>query len=156
MLIVGVKHHKDDEKVYWFKTNLTHSFYVSNGDRVICNTRLGKQEGIAVTDVIAFYNNADVKFVDNNINPDAIRSIFGVYKTVEIDKIIIPRRFLNSKPSEKKLKDRVREFITTRKFDTKVEIDSGYNLKDGYTAYLIAKENGLTRIECFIKDEEIE
>ena len=66
---------------------------------------------------------------------DALMSETAV--EVEIDKIKIPEHF--SKPNPEKLQARFKYYRENHKFASQIVIDLDYNLLDGYTSYLIAK-----------------
>lgn len=57
---------------------------------------------------------------------------------IEIDKIKIPNNFTYPKP--KKMKQKYIYYRKNHKFESQIIIDPNYNLLDGYTSYLIAKQ----------------
>jgi len=57
---------------------------------------------------------------------------------IETDKIKIPENFTEPKP--KKMKQKYIYYRKNHKFESQIIIDPNYNLLDGYTSYLIAKE----------------
>lgn len=56
---------------------------------------------------------------------------------VDISKIKIPKNF--SKPNQKKMQRKIEYYKKNHKFESQMIIDTDYNLIDGYTSYLIAK-----------------
>lgn len=56
---------------------------------------------------------------------------------VDISKIKIPKTF--SKPNPKKMQKKTEYYKQNHKFESQIIIDTDYNLIDGYTSYLIAK-----------------
>lgn len=56
---------------------------------------------------------------------------------VEISKIKVPKNF--SKPNQKKMQKKIQYYKENHKFESQIVIDLNYNLLDGYTSYLIAK-----------------
>lgn len=63
---------------------------------------------------------------------------------VEISKIKIPTHF--SKPNPKKLQKKFQYYRENHKFESQIIIDMDYNLLDGYTSYLIAKNYNKTTV----------
>lgn len=66
-------------------------------------------------------------------------------KIVDIKDIKIPKKF--SKPNPTKMKNRIGYYNTYKRFEVPIIIDENNNLIDGYTTYLIAKQNNFTKIE---------
>jgi hypothetical protein len=79
-------------------------------------------------------------------------------KTVNIHKIIIPKRFAKSKPSEEKIMRKRKYFESCGWFDSPIKVEvlkvgwfkKHYILFDGYIGYLLAREKGLkkVKVEC--------
>lgn len=71
---------------------------------------------------------------------------------IDINKIKIPKHF--SKPNEKKLKEKFKYYKKHHKFESTIIIDTDYNLIDGYTSYLIAKNYNKTSVIAKLKRKE--
>ena len=68
---------------------------------------------------------------------------------IEISKIKIPEHF--SKPNPKKLQQKFKYYKENHKFESQIVIDLDYNLIDGYTSYLIAKNYNKTTVIAKLK-----
>lgn len=68
---------------------------------------------------------------------------------VEISKIKIPKHF--TKPNPKKLHKKFKYYREHHKFESKIIINTDYNLLDGYTSYLIAKNYNKTTVIVKLK-----
>lgn len=68
---------------------------------------------------------------------------------VEINKIKIPKHF--TKPNPKKLKQKFKYYRENNKFESPIIIDADYELVDGYTSYLIAKNYNKTSVIAKLK-----
>lgn len=75
---------------------------------------------------------------------------------VEISKIKIPTHF--SKPNPKKLQKKFQYYRENHKFESQIIIDMDYNLLDGYTSYLIAKNYNkatvIAKLKRITKEEQ--
>jgi hypothetical protein len=71
-------------------------------------------------------------------------------KIVLLKDIKIPKKY--KEPKKQKLDERKEYFETFRNFKVPVIIDKDNNLIDGYTTYLIAKNNGFNSIEVRVKN----
>ncbi|MCL1819589.1 MAG: hypothetical protein FWG36_02910 [Oscillospiraceae bacterium] len=74
-------------------------------------------------------------------------------KFVDINKIIVPRSFKESNPSEHKILRKRKYYYYHGEFDNLIKVEEvkfwfwkKYILWDGYISYLIAKENNIKRI----------
>lgn len=63
---------------------------------------------------------------------------------IEVNKIKIPEKF--SKPNPKKMQKKYNYYRKNHKLESQIIIDPNYNLIDGYTSYLIAKECHITTV----------
>lgn len=68
---------------------------------------------------------------------------------VEISKIKVPKNF--SKPNQKKMQKKIQYYRKNHKFESQIVIDLDYNLLDGYTSYLIAKNYNKTTVIVKLK-----
>lgn len=71
------------------------------------------------------------------------------YNLIDIDSIVIPSKFKQSKPSVKKLNQARLYFNRFKCLDKPISL-FGNKLVDGYIRYLVAKENGLKQIPCIL------
>ena len=72
---------------------------------------------------------------------------------VLISDIVIPDAFKNTAPNNIKM-ERIRQYVNVyNTVDEPVTISSSNVLTDGYIRYLIAKENNMQPIPCFISDK---
>ena len=79
-------------------------------------------------------------------------------KTIKLSDIVISKSFLNSHPSEEKIK-RYKEAYAKNKQQSKYIVLNDNNvLLDGYIQYLILKENNVNEAQCITKHigEEIQ
>lgn len=76
---------------------------------------------------------------DNEINRIIIAKLLPKSEIeIKTEKIKIPDNF--SKPNPNKMKHKFAYYRKNHKFESQIIIDPNYNLLDGYTSYLIAKE----------------
>ena len=68
-----------------------------------------------------------------------------------IEAIKIPSYLAHSTPSEDKIVRRFLEYYRTGQFNTRVTVDDGCVLTDGYTAYKVAKMLHLTHLIAVAK-----
>ncbi len=68
---------------------------------------------------------------------------------VETSKIKVPKNF--SKPNQKKMQKKIQYYRKNHKFESQIVIDLDYNLLDGYTSYLIAKNYSKTTVIVKLK-----
>lgn len=68
---------------------------------------------------------------------------------IDISKIKIPKHF--SKPNENKLQEKFKYYRKNNKFESQIVIDTDYNLLDGYTSYLIAKNYNKSSVIAKLK-----
>lgn len=66
------------------------------------------------------------------------------YQIIKVDDIYIPEYFV--KPRKEKLKERKTYFELNKNFENPIVLDENNMLIDGYTSYLIAKENKLSHV----------
>lgn len=122
MKYVAIKHKPEHTNVWWFSVpeELEDKVYI--GAEVLCITKKGKASG-------------KIMYIMEGLPQKEAEKIIGKH----LDEIHIPMDFLTDCPSSEKLAQRVTEFYATGKFDTPVIISPDGNLRDGYTAYLVAK-----------------
>lgn len=73
-------------------------------------------------------------------------------KSIDINDIVIPGRFLLSAPNQEKYNKKKKRYFKTN--DYKLIIDENKVLLDGYISYLILKEVGLKYVNVLAYEEE--
>lgn len=140
---------------YWFKINEGYgtALDIKRGDRVLCDTAMGIVPGTVAR---VLYGVSEKEFLEI-FHFCPTREIIGVYKTVKVSDISIPHNFKDFIPDVKKLTGRIKEFKRWFKgsgdeecFHTNIEVTQHNFLKDGYTAYLVAKMFGLISLPCLV------
>jgi hypothetical protein len=92
----------------------------------------------------------DIQEVDSKIKEEIIDVLMNETTVeIEINKIKIPEHF--SKPNPKKLQQKFKYYKENHKFESQIVIDLDYNLVDGYTSYLIAKNYNKTTVIAKLK-----
>lgn len=141
MNIVGIKHPNDKtNKMYWFKLP-EENVNVSLGELLICDTKNGWSVG-QVEKIFYGLSNSEVRSIAKS---RPTKKVIGRYIGKPIESIVVPSYCINSFPSPNKLTSRIKEYYNWRNdqsfemFKTKVLFDRNNVLKDGYTAYLVAK-----------------
>lgn len=149
MKLVGVKHQPNQEIVYWFEVPESIANIVCIGDEVLCNTRKGQNKATVVQ---------LMEDVPNAINVVGdffpLKKVIAVAKNFEITNIHIPWEMNSSAPNPEKIAQRMNEFYATGGFKTAVLFTPDGNLKDGYTAYLVAKMFGHDTLRGFCVAED--
>ena len=151
MIYVAIKHHRTDAKVWWFKVPKKLQDKVYIGADVLCLTKRGMVSGEIVS-IIEGMSQDTVVELTGGYPPS--KSIIAVYDDVPLDELYIPEGFLASRPSPKKIFKRILEFYKTGNFNTSVVVSTDGELRDGYTAYLVAKMFGAETLRCCYSLEE--
>lgn len=134
MMFAQIEHPYSPDRRFWLEVPLRLRSWINVGDEVLCNTAKGLADDRVV------------RLIDG-ISDDEFEEIFGFFPTAEIvgvysrvylDQIIIPTKFIESIPAPEKIAKRVKE-LYSGEFKTRIETDPFLELKDGYTAYLVAK-----------------
>ena len=134
---VAMVKHSENSKIYWFGVPKQLEGELHSGDRVICDTAKGAQDGVVVSAGMRDQDVADVMKTSGATYP--LRMIVNVTKDIPLKKIVIPEEFKRTPPRDWKLAKRFLEYHHTGSFHTKVLVDEDGILRDGYTAYLAAK-----------------
>ena len=74
-----------------------------------------------------------------------------LYK-VKVSDIIVPAEFKESPPKFKKMAHKREYFRRNDHFESKIVLNRDFLLIDGYTSYLLAKENGMKHVEAYFVD----
>lgn len=68
---------------------------------------------------------------------------------VKVSDIIIPEEFKATKPRFKKMIQKREFYRKNDRFESKIVLNKDFLLIDGYTSYIIAKENGMKYVEAY-------
>lgn len=68
---------------------------------------------------------------------------------VKASDIIIPEEFKATKPRFKKMIQKREFYRKNDRFESKIVLNKDFLLIDGYTSYIIAKENGMKYVEAY-------
>ena len=68
---------------------------------------------------------------------------------VKVSDIIIPEEFKATKPRFKKMIQKREFYGKNDRFESKIVLNKDFLLIDGYTSYIIAKENGMKYVEAY-------
>ena len=68
---------------------------------------------------------------------------------VKVSDIIIPEEFTATKPRLKKMIQKREFYRKNNRFESKIVLSRDFLLIDGYTSYLLAKENGMKYVEAY-------
>lgn len=137
-----VRHNPGDKKMYWFYIHEDIEDEVYEGSEVLCTTKLGLS-----------YGKVEYTTDKSNVNLKSLKPIVAIKKTIAIPDIIVPYSFRKSRPGTYKIERRISEFYDTGSFKTNIIVNSVGILKDGYTAYLVAKMFGLETLDCYVMGE---
>ncbi len=68
---------------------------------------------------------------------------------VKVSDIIIPEEFKATKPRFKKMIQKREFYKNNDRFESKIVLNKDFLLIDGYTSYIISKENGMKYVEAY-------
>ena len=68
---------------------------------------------------------------------------------VKVSDIIIPEEFKATKPRFKKMIQKREFYRKNDRFESKIVLNKDFLLIDGYTSYLLAKENDMKHVEAY-------
>ena len=71
---------------------------------------------------------------------------------VKVSDIIIPEEFKATKPRFKKMIQKREFYRKNNRFESKIVLNKDFLLIDGYTSYLLAKENDMKHVEAYFVD----
>ena len=135
MKYVAVRHEPQHQNVWYFKVPEELSKYVCVGNNVICDTRYGLTKG-KVEYILDGVPDLIIETVGNCVPSKFIKA---VETDIDMAEITIPYLFELSSPDISKLDERINDWYKSARFNTKVEFDANGVLKDGYSAYLVAR-----------------
>lgn len=86
-----------------------------------------------------------------------IKRLFGIYEKdvpymVNLKKIVIQPSFLKTHPDKYKMKQKRWYYRHCGEFESHILLTKDYVLKNGYTSYIIAKENNLKKVPVYFVD----
>lgn len=146
MKYIAVKHKPEHRDVFWFAVPETLEDKVFAGSKVICNTKYGDASGEVVW-VLEGYEQRDAESIVGNFFP--LKSIIAVEVECDVEDIHIPYDLAMSNPSPNKIAKRMAEYYDSGKFSTPTIFAPDFTLRDGYTAYLVAKMFGHDTLRGF-------
>lgn len=153
--VIGIVHPEDEEKtVYWFNASKSGANRLNIGDEVLCNTCKGNKVGIVKT-IIVNLPIEDIIKITSGIIPS--RRIIGRVEKLKLEDIVIPFHWKNTLPDPKKLMERVDEYYRCLSkdkpivFDTNISFSKSGVLKDGYSAFLVARMFGVKTLTGLVK-----
>lgn len=141
---VAMVKHSPNSRTYWFEVPEVLATKIVPNASVICNTAWGLEAGIVVGSVLNADDVRDIMLSSGATLP--LKQIVAVPHEVPLDEIKIPKYMSRTKPKDEKIAKRFLEYYHTGKFNTNVTLDSNGLLRDGYSAYLVAKTLGLSSI----------
>ena len=71
---------------------------------------------------------------------------------VKVSDIVIPVEFKESPPRFKKMMHKREFYRKNNRFESKIVLNKDFLLIDGYTSYIIAKENYMKHVEAYFVD----
>ena len=71
---------------------------------------------------------------------------------VKVSDIIIPEEFKATKPRFEKMIQTRKFYRKNNRFESNIVLNKYFLLIDGYTSYIIAKENGMKHVEAYFVD----
>lgn len=77
---------------------------------------------------------------------------YGIEYTVNVSDIIIPDKYVTHPPKANKMKRKRARFDYNGKFESIIFLHRDFELIDGYTSYLIAKERGMMKVPVYFVD----
>lgn len=86
-----------------------------------------------------------------------VQFIFGKYETdceywVKLEDIIITPQFKECPPNKNKLDKKWKYYKRNDVFQSKIKLLKNFTLVDGYTTYLLAYKDGLTKVPVYFVD----
>lgn len=150
MNIVFVRHQSWQTKEYCFEVPDEFIRYMRNpvGLLVKCETYRGVQSGRITMGGLSGGEAEEAAKAAGAHFP--LKKICAVEVPIPMGEIMIPTIFARTTPSIQKLNKRIQEYQTHQTFNTKITVGTDGCLRDGYTAYLTAKQLNLPAIKCLL------
>jgi len=141
---VAMVKHSPNSKTYWFEVPEFLSDKITPNMCVACDTVRGLETGVVVGSILSMDDVRDVMLASGAKLP--LKKIVAIPQEIPIDEIKIPMYMSRTTPRDEKIAKRFLEYYHTGKFNTNVALNSDGLLRDGYSAYLVAKKIGLPSI----------
>lgn len=146
MKYVSVRHKPTHQNVWWFSVPAELENRVKVGSEVLCSTRKGTAPGRIVS-ILENVEQTDAEKIIGDHFP--LKPLIATSTDFDINEIHIPLEYEMTTPDADKIKQRIKEFYSTGKFDTPIIFTPDGNLRDGYTAYLVARMFGHDTLRGF-------
>ncbi len=146
MKYVAVRHKPTHTNCFWFTVpeELEDRVYV--GADVLCDTRKGHSTG-NIASILDGVSQRDAEKIIGEHFP--LKKLIAVSADYDVNEIHIPYNIASSNPRPGKIAQRMTEFYGTGRFNTAVIFSPDGELRDGYTAYLVAKMFGHDTLRGF-------
>lgn len=136
MKYLAIRHMPEQTRRWWFSVPKEMEDRVSIGAQVLCETSRGSATG----EIMSIMDNVPQETAEMIIGDHfPLTPIFGVEVTMKMDDIYIPPKLFLSNPDPAEIAKRMQEWYSTSTFNDSVLFAPDGTLKDGYTAYLVAK-----------------
>lgn len=141
--------HKFGGKSFWFEVPDELKDSIHEGSSVVCSTKVGNSAGIARTSVFSGDGIEAIAVQNGATLP--LKSVIAVQTSFPMSEIKIGNHMKATRPAQKKITERLKEYYKDEKFYTRVSIDMRGYLVDGYSAYLVAKMFDLKEIPVVLE-----
>lgn len=134
-------------KHYWFY--VPNDYLITKGASVAVLTSKGCKSGKAVDDCFVVMDKDDCPKYSDRLKPVLWVSQFTCMQVeVPISKIVVPNNFASSRPNASKLSEKYLKFIADPKKLGPIQLDSAYNIMDGYITFLLYRMFGYNSVPC--------
>lgn len=134
-------------KHYWFY--VPNDCLIIKGASVVVLTSKGCKSGKAVDDCFVVMDKDDCPKYSDHLKPVLwVSQSTCMQENVPVSKIIVPDRFKKSYPAASKIEEKYKEFIKDPKKLSLVQLDSAYNIMDGYITFLLYRMFGYNSVPC--------
>lgn len=144
MNVALVQHNQQNTRKYCFAVPDELIPHIKQDTRVVCDTVRGFMPGRIVSEILT--GDSATQAIEERGAYMPLRNIVAVVNKVNISDIRIPIRMEMSTPHKFKIVRRESELKAFGCVRTKVVVDDNGILKDGYTAYLVCKNKGMSEI----------
>lgn len=144
MNIVLVQHSEQQTRKYCFAVPDSLLTHIHLGVDVICDTRRGHTHGRVVSEVLT--GEAAERIITDNHATTPLKNILAVVESIDISNVCVPIWMEASEPRKDKITKRKQELKNFGCVKTRVCVSEDGVLQDGYTAYLVCKNKGMTAI----------
>lgn len=147
-----------NSKRYWFY--VPTGCEILKGAVVVVLTSQGNRQGIAIDDSFVALDADDCPKSPRELKPVLwVSQPTCMQIDVPISKIIVPNKFASSRPNASKLSEKYLKFIADPKKLGFVQLDSSYNIVDGYITFLLYRMFGYSSVPCMfisLKEPEVQ